>query len=78
MKNIKKIVELVMSCASIAKEEKTNIVNDLEYLPEWQLDKLYNELVDLKQEEEKYKSDAQRIDLKYKQIVEKEIEKSGV
>ena len=78
MNTIEKIIDLVLKCSSLDKSEKEELVGKIEYLAEWQLEKLYINLIDLKQKEEKFVSDSKRIDLKYKREVQNEIEKINV
>lgn len=72
---IERIIELLKESEGLGVAKKKDIVASLKYMPEWQLEDLLASLVDLHEEELKFKSDVARLDMKYKMIAKKEIEK---
>lgn len=73
-RKIDKILIIIAKLESYSSEEKIELVQKLKYMPEWQLDKLLKALIKMHQEEEKFKSDLSRLELKYEMDLKKMIE----
>lgn len=72
---IEKIIDLLKVAQSLQLSRKKEILEDLRYMPEWQLVRLYSELLNLVEEEHKFESDVARIDMKYKMQVQNQVAK---
>lgn len=64
-KLIQQIVALVEGLESFSADEKTELIARLKYMPDWKMLELKKALVEMYQEEEKFKSDVSRLELKY-------------
>lgn len=73
-KKIDKLLKIISELESYTAEEKLDLVQKLKYMPEWQLDNLKAALIKVHQEEEKFKSDMSRLELKYEMNIKKTIE----
>lgn len=64
--------ELAMAIAqtSLSEEEKREILDNIPYMSDEKILELYESLLNLKDEEEKYISKVQRVDIKYQQKLE--------
>jgi hypothetical protein len=64
-KLIEHIVGLVDRLESFRGDEKNKLIGRLKYMPDWQLEELKDGLIKMHSEEEKFKSDVSRLELKY-------------
>ncbi len=77
-KLVDELVSLIKNLEILDIDEKKSMIERLRYMPEWKMVQLKNAVIKLHQEEEKFKSDVSRLELKYemelKELVGKEVE----
>lgn len=74
-KKIETIISLIKNLEAFDAQEKETLVGKLKYMPEWQIEELKVSLIKLHQEEEKFKSDVSRLELKYDMEIKNMIER---
>lgn len=60
---------------SLSSQQKEEVLDSLQFLPDEKIEELYARLVNLKKIEEEVVNDEKRIDLKYQMKIEEEMKK---